>query len=165
MSASRIPAIITKLYALVDELEHLFPERKFTLDGHLVGSIGEIAAKYFYDLNLLPMPNRNLDANTREATPRTVQIKLTAGKAVAFADYEDHPDLLVVLRIDRRTGFEEVYNGPFPKVLFTSKAVSKRKVRAVSVQQLRGEQSRTPRSLDDAGRIAEMNREFIKVMQ
>ena len=35
---------VGKLYDLVGQLEHLFPSRSFTLDGHLVGSIGEVLA-------------------------------------------------------------------------------------------------------------------------
>lgn len=33
---------ICKLYAITRELELQFPGRKFTPDGHLVGSIGEV---------------------------------------------------------------------------------------------------------------------------
>ena len=89
MSESKIPLIIAKLYLLVDELESLFPERKFMPDGHLVGSIGEVVAKYFYSLDLLPPSFRNLDAHTSEDPKRTVQIKLTAGDTLSFADYDD----------------------------------------------------------------------------
>ena len=65
MSEDKIPRIITKLYALVDELEALFPDRKFTPDGHLVGSIGEVVAKYFYNLDLAT-PGSAFDAKTKE---------------------------------------------------------------------------------------------------
>jgi len=33
---------IQELYSIVNELEDTFSGRKFTLDGHLVGSIGEV---------------------------------------------------------------------------------------------------------------------------
>ena len=36
-----IPELVKSLYKVVEQLEAIFPERKFTLDGHLVGSIGE----------------------------------------------------------------------------------------------------------------------------
>ena len=36
----------------VNALEALFPGRHFTLDGHLVGSLGEIAAAYHYGIEL-----------------------------------------------------------------------------------------------------------------
>ncbi|MGA2046339.1 MAG: hypothetical protein ABSG96_01535 [Terracidiphilus sp.] len=160
MSESKIPAIIVRLYSLVDELEALFPERKFTLDGHLVGSIGEVAAKYFYNLNLLSISSASSDATTLDEPSQTVQIKLTAGNSVSLAEYESHPNLLIVLRIDRKLGFDEVYNGPYPIALLASKKVTKRQVRTLSVQQLRACQSNTKRSLDDQGRIAILNAGF-----
>jgi hypothetical protein len=160
MSEARIPTIITNLYALVDELETLFPERRFTLDGHLVGSIGEVVAKYFYKLDLLPIGNQNFDAITLDGSSRQVQIKLTAGSSVSLADYEGHPDLLIVLKIDRRTGFKEIYNSQYPVALLASKKPTKRQVKTLSLNQLEGEQLHLARSLDDEGRIALINSHF-----
>jgi hypothetical protein len=160
MSESRIPAIITNLYALVDELETLFPERRFTLDGHLVGSIGEIAAKYFYNLKLLPIGNQNFDALTLDGNRRSVQIKLTAGDSVSLADYQNHPDLLIVLKIDRKSGFSEIYNGQYPATLLANKKPTKRQVKNLSLKQLFDEQSNSSRSLDDEGRISLLNSHF-----
>jgi hypothetical protein len=34
---------IREMLRISTELERLFPNRKFTLDGHLVGSIGEVS--------------------------------------------------------------------------------------------------------------------------
>ena len=39
----RLPSAVATIYRAVAELESLYP-RKFTLDGHLVGSIGEVVA-------------------------------------------------------------------------------------------------------------------------
>ena len=162
MSESQIPSIISKLYALVDELERLFPERRFTLDGHLVGSIGEVVAKHFYHLELMPMPNESSDARTQDGTGRLVQIKLTAGETISLADSESHPDLLIALRVNRALGFSEVYNGPYPSALLASKKASKRRVRTLSVRQLRLEQLKIERSLDDGGRIDALNSFFLR---
>ncbi|MGO9317898.1 MAG: DUF6998 domain-containing protein [Terracidiphilus sp.] len=160
MSESKIPSIIAGLYALVDELETLFSERNFTLDGHLVGSIGEVVARYFYNLELLPVNNQNWDARTLGESRRTVQIKLTAGDSVSLAEYDTHPDLLIVLTIDRGSGFHEAYNGPYPVSLLARKNISKRKVKTLSVLQLRSEQRKVQRCLDDEGRIDELNSYF-----
>ena len=43
--------MITQLYEVPDELEERFG-RKFTPDGHLMGSLGEAMAVYMYDLVL-----------------------------------------------------------------------------------------------------------------
>lgn len=56
---SAIPKLIRELYCVVNELETLFPGRNFTLDGHLVGSIGEVLAAHYYELDLLPALNRS----------------------------------------------------------------------------------------------------------
>ena len=48
MVTIKLPAPVTDIYRAVANLEQLYPGRKFTPDGHLVGSIGEvIAAEYF----------------------------------------------------------------------------------------------------------------------
>ena len=41
---------IRELYAITTELESLYPGRKFTIDGHLVGSIGEVLVAERYGL-------------------------------------------------------------------------------------------------------------------
>ena len=38
---------IQELIKIVSELEIEFPGRHFTIDGHLVGSIGEVMAAYY----------------------------------------------------------------------------------------------------------------------
>lgn len=48
-----IPALIRQLYGVVSELEDLFPGRKFTPDGHLVGSIGEVVGGDAYNFTII----------------------------------------------------------------------------------------------------------------
>lgn len=43
---------VQKMISIVGELEADFPGRHFTLDGHLVGSIGEVMAAYYYGIDL-----------------------------------------------------------------------------------------------------------------
>ena len=62
MKSDRVAAIVGELYELVDRLEHLYPGRRFTLDGHLVGSIGEALAAEMYGLVLLPASAETHDA-------------------------------------------------------------------------------------------------------
>ena len=49
-----IPEKVRQMVKIVSELETDFPGRHFTLDGHLVGSIGEVAAAYYYGIKLYP---------------------------------------------------------------------------------------------------------------
>jgi hypothetical protein len=40
----KLPEQVAVIYRAVQELEERYPGRKFTPDGHLVGSIGEVVA-------------------------------------------------------------------------------------------------------------------------
>jgi hypothetical protein len=50
-----LPAPVADIYRAVAELEKLYPGRKFTPDGHLVGSIGEVIAAEHFGLTLYGM--------------------------------------------------------------------------------------------------------------
>lgn len=105
---TEIPRLIRQLYEIVAELEQHFPDRRFTPDGHLVGSIGEVLAAYHYDLELLPQIREKHDARAKDG--RLVQIKATQ---VAKVGLRDKPQHLIVLRILPNKGeAKEVYNGP-----------------------------------------------------
>lgn len=98
---------IQELYAIVSELEENFPGRHFTPDGHLVGSIGEVLAARYYQLNLLKASSETHDAITD--TGKLVQIKATQGNSIGLSSEPDH---LIVLKIFKNGKAEEVYNGP-----------------------------------------------------
>jgi hypothetical protein len=106
-----LPKLLNDLYAIVEKMETLAPGRKFTPDGHLVGSIGEAVAAYAYDLELLSQSEKQHDAKTPDG--RFVQIKMTQGSRIAIS-YTC--DLLLVLQLDRKQGFIEIYNGPGQRV-------------------------------------------------
>jgi hypothetical protein len=50
-----LPEPVARIYKAAAELEALYPGRKFTPDGHLVGSIGEVIAAEALGLTLYPM--------------------------------------------------------------------------------------------------------------
>ena len=102
-----VPSIVQRLYALVGELESHFPGRKFTPDGHLVGSLGEVLAAYHYDLELLAASTEKHDACSRDG--RFVQVKATQARSVALRSEPHH---LLVLSLLRDGTVDEVYNGP-----------------------------------------------------
>ena len=53
---------IKELYKITNELERAYPGRKFTIEGHLVGSIGEVVVAERYGLKLLPNSTETHDA-------------------------------------------------------------------------------------------------------
>lgn len=105
--AERLRRLLRDLFGTVQELERMFPGRKFTPDGHLVGSFGEALAACHYALTLTPPSNPVVDAFSGQ---RAVQIKATFGNdCVAF--YKKVPECVLVLRLNRNGTFEEVFNG------------------------------------------------------
>ena len=103
--------LLKRLYKTVGELEKRFPNRKFTPDGHLVGSIGEVIAAYMFRLELLENSTETHDAEAKNGKP--VQIKFTQGnKKVGISSEPNH---LIVLRLTPEQDLEIVYNGPGEK--------------------------------------------------
>ena len=104
---SDIAEKIRKIYKITRELEEMFPGRHFTPDGHMVGSIGEVIAAEEYGLELFEASHPVHDARTQDG--KLVQIKATQGDRIAISEC---PKYLIVLKIHRDGGFEEIYNGP-----------------------------------------------------
>jgi len=77
----KLPGPVAAIYKAVAELEAAYPGRKFTPDGHLVGSIGEVVAAETLGLTLYPPSHPGHDAFDGAGD---VQIKMTAGKSVAM---------------------------------------------------------------------------------
>lgn len=107
MSIQEIPGLVGGIYGIVAELETMFPARKFTPDGIMVGSIGEVLAAYHYDLNLLPTGCATHDAKSRDG--RCVQVKTTQRHSI---DIRSMPEHLLVLRLEADGRCREFYNGP-----------------------------------------------------
>lgn len=114
----RVPGLIRRLHAIVGELHEIFPERRFTPVGHLVGDLGECLAAYFFDLELKPPSTKGHDARLPRAAGLTdirervtVEIKCTQGEKVGFYDSDFEPDRILVLRLARGAAPTVVYNG------------------------------------------------------
>lgn len=102
---SSIPDKVRQLIQIVSELEHDFPGRHFTLDGHLVGSIGEVLAEYYYGVTLYKSSEPVHDGFIGE---RKVQIKITQRDSILISS---EPDYLIVLYLNKDGDVFEVYNG------------------------------------------------------
>lgn len=86
--------------------------RTFTLDGKLVGDIGEVLVKEKYDIELLPTSTPIHDAIENE-TGRKVQIKATFKGGTYFpVDKEKCPEFFLSVTINEEGELEEQYNGP-----------------------------------------------------
>lgn len=103
---SELSTLVDNLYSSVDHLQTIFQGRKFTLVGHLVGSIGEVIAAYMFGLELNPPSTLGHDAVAPDG--RQVEIKLTQANSVATRHEPAH---LIVLRKTRHETLSVVFNG------------------------------------------------------
>lgn len=126
-----LPSQVAAIYRAVDELEALYPGRKFTPDGHLVGSIGEVVAAEALGLTLHPSSYPVHDAFDANGD---VQIKMTAGKSVSMYDCCSR---LVVLRVVSHAEAEIVYDGPGQPAWDSAGKKSKNGQRSISISRLR----------------------------
>lgn len=83
----------------------MFPGRHFTLDGHMVGSLGEALAAHNYGVKLSAASSQCHDGS---CNGRMVQVKATQGNRVAISGQPEH---LLVLKLERDGSFAEYYNG------------------------------------------------------
>lgn len=98
--------IFGRIYQAVDELEALFPGRKFSPDGHMVGSLGEAIAEIHYQIELYPPSYPDHDAKTFDG--KEIQIRATQRKSVGLRKC---PQFLLALKLNRDGSFEELFNG------------------------------------------------------
>ena len=130
---------LVALHAIVRRLEDRYPGRKFTLDGHLVGSLGEVWAASIFDLKLLPPSHATHDAITPDG--RFVQVKATQGESIYISSCPDH---LVVLVLNRQGGVEVVYDGPGGPAWDAAGRPGRFGQRPVRVSKLRALQANVP---------------------
>ena len=127
-----LPEPVVRIYEAVEELQKLYPGRKFTPDGHLVGSIGEVIAEKALGLTLYSMSEPGHDAFDVEG--RLVQIKMTAGRSIAM--YSEC-DRLVVLRVVSPSEAEIVYDGDGAPAWAAAGRVGKNGQRVISLSKLK----------------------------
>ena len=102
---------VKQLLEIVDQLHGRYPKKKFTLDGRLVGDIGEILAENNYELELFEGLAKHHDGVTTDGKNRNVQIKTTMKSAHTFP--VDHtPDFYLAIKIHEDGSYTEIFNGP-----------------------------------------------------
>jgi len=141
---------IIELMKLVKELKKDYPKKEFTLDGRLVGDIGEVLAEETYRIKLYDSIKAQYDAETDSG--QKVQIKATFKASLGFPCSEkDVPEFYLGLKINYDGSFEEIYNGPGIKIWKAVKhlKVSKNNLYNISLKKLR----ELDKWLDDNERI------------
>lgn len=126
-----LPPAVAAIYVAVEQLERTYPGRKFTPDGHLVGSIGEVVAAEAFELTLHPASYPGHDA--RDAAGRDVQIKMTGGRSVSLYATCDR---LIVLKITSPIEAEVFYDGNGAPAWAAAGRLQKNGQRTISLSRL-----------------------------
>ena len=77
-----VPRAIRQLLDVGQDLRLAFPKKRFTLDGRLVGDIGEALAEQLYEITVFDHIEPHHDARTADG--RLVRIKATMQHALGF---------------------------------------------------------------------------------
>ena len=106
--AAKIERAVRDLLAVVRRLNQAYPHKAFTLDGRLVGDIGEVLVAQAYGIALFDRLQHHHDGKVGR---RLVQIKATMKDSLTFP--ADHvPDYYIGIKIRPDGTFRTVFNGP-----------------------------------------------------
>ena len=114
-----LPPVITDLVLARNRLrDHYRPAKlDFTLDGNLIGDIGEAVAAELFGLKLSPRNGTGIDGHAPDG--RSVQVKATGtnrGPAFRMVDTRADHLLFLVFDLENLKG-DVVYNGPEEPVI------------------------------------------------
>jgi hypothetical protein len=102
-----IPKSLELIFYGIELLREAFPWKSFTIDGRLVGDIGEIIATLQYDIELYEVQKANHDGETSNG--RKVQVKATFKDSLTFKAV---PDYYLGFKLFKDGRHEEIFNGP-----------------------------------------------------
>ena len=98
---------LKKIFTGINILKKYHPEKEFTIDGRLVGDIGEILAHKKYQIQLFDKLEKDYDAETPDG--QKVQIKATFKDSLTLKNKNGY---YIGLKIDVNGNPTEIYNGP-----------------------------------------------------
>jgi len=99
---------VKELNKITSEMEEVFQEKSFKLDGILIGNIVEVLTAQAYGITLYKQSEKTHDG---EVGGKKVQIKGTQGKDSIVI--REEPEYLLVEYLDKESGtIREIYNGP-----------------------------------------------------
>ncbi|GAA0685421.1 hypothetical protein GCM10009104_08760 [Marinobacterium maritimum] len=127
---------LKQLYAARNELRRHFPSLPFTLDGRMIGDVGEAIATTHWGLKQLPSNSKTHDVMT--GTGISVQIKTTQhiqnGKGVGLGLDKRSFEHLIVIQIHEDATYNVLYDGPGS---YIDKKRDGKKSASLTVKQLR----------------------------
>jgi Family of unknown function (DUF6998) len=127
----RLLSLVNDIYAICDQLNKMYPDRKFTPDGHLLGSIGDVQAAEVLNLELVPQSTKGHDAIS--SGKWKVEIKTASRGSIAFQAAGGNARYLVVM--DPRTG-KPLWIGSYPLALGKALTAQKNGQRTLALSAL-----------------------------
>lgn len=106
-SHETIQDALANIFAGIQQLKQALPGKAFTIDGRLVGDIGEALVQRDYDVTLYEGVAKHYDGETSDG--RKVQIKATFKDALTFRKVSDY---YIGIKIFEDGTYEEIFNGP-----------------------------------------------------
>ena len=109
MTPQKFKDKIAAIYSISTELGKEFGIDTCTPDGHLLGAIGQIAAKIAFNLEF---GSNNIEHNAsviKEGTRVNVQVRATGRGTIAL---REEPEYLIALNISSNGNIGLLYNGP-----------------------------------------------------
>jgi hypothetical protein len=104
---TKIKEALALIFRGIAQLKSEFHGKQFTIDGRLVGDIGEVIAELEYDLQLFRIQAPLHDGKTSDG--RLVQIKAPFKDRLSITEV---PDLYLGLQLFEDGTHREVFNGP-----------------------------------------------------
>ena len=102
-----IASALKLIFQGINQLKSNFHGKEFTIDGRLVGDIGEVIAALGYDVKLYEVLEEGHDGKTSDG--RRVQIKATFKDQLTFKTV---PDYYLGFKLYESGRHDEIYNGP-----------------------------------------------------
>jgi hypothetical protein len=107
MGRTAITEALALIFQGIAKLKDRFPDKAFTIDGRLVGDIGEVLAALEYQVELYKVQTPDHDGVTPDG--RKVQVKATFKDKLTMTSV---PDLYLGIQLSADGNHREVYNGP-----------------------------------------------------
>jgi hypothetical protein len=102
-----IRASLKQIFSGIKQLKEALPSKEFTIDGRLVGDIGEAIVQRDYDITLFEGLAKDYDGQT--SCGKKVQIKATFKNSLTFKKISDY---YLGIKIYEDGSYEEIFNGP-----------------------------------------------------
>lgn len=136
MDTQEFHAAVKDIYIAVERLRRVFPGRKFTPDGRMLGDIGEAIAAMLYKIDLDEKSQKDWDGcwNDRAGNKRRVQIRATQGETT-YLKKPPFPGTLLIFKIDKEKHgeYKMVYNGNIGMVW---NKIKNQKSKTISIKEL-----------------------------